>query len=49
MKFFTKTIINPYIFDNGYHNLCEIGAQYGNNTDEFLKLVPLVIDIIDPC
>jgi hypothetical protein len=49
MKFFTNRVINPYILESGYRSLCEIGAQYGNNTDEFLKLAPLVIDIIDPC
>jgi hypothetical protein len=49
MRFFTNDVIKPYILESGYRNLCEIGAQRGNNTDEFLQAASLVVSIIDPC
>jgi hypothetical protein len=49
MRFFTHTVIRSYILESGYRSLCEIGAQRGNNTDEFLEIAPLTVDIIDPC
>lgn len=49
MRFFTDEVIMPYILENGYRSICEIGSQRGDNTDQFLQAAPLVISIIDPC
>jgi hypothetical protein len=49
MRFFTNEVIKPYILESGYRNLCEIGSQRGDNTDEFLQVASVVISIIDPC
>lgn len=49
MRFFTNRLIKPYILESGYRSLCEIGTQRGDNTDEFLQVAPIVINIIDPC
>jgi hypothetical protein len=49
MRYFTKLIIKSYFLESGYRSLCEIGAQRGDNTNEYLEIPSVVVDIIDPC
>jgi hypothetical protein len=49
MKYFSDTIIKPFIIDRRYRKLCEIGASVGGNTDKLLETNPLSVTIIDPC
>ena len=49
MKRFAETVIKPYIEENGYRRLCEIGAQFGENTDQLLELGSVHVSVIDPC
>lgn len=49
MKRFAETVIKPYLEENGYRRLCEIGAQFGENTDQLLELGSVHVTVIDPC
>jgi hypothetical protein len=49
MQFFFNKIIKPYIVENKYASICEIGAGYGSNTDKLLSINSISLSIIDPC
>jgi len=49
MKRFAETVIKPFLAQNGYCRLCEIGAQFGENTDQLLELGSVHVTVIDPC
>ncbi|MBN2308531.1 MAG: class I SAM-dependent methyltransferase [Candidatus Hydrogenedentes bacterium] len=49
MKAFAEEFINPYVAERGYRRLCEIGAQYGDNTDRLIRLGSVHVTVIDPC
>jgi len=47
-RFFDK-IIKPYIIGNKYTDICEIGAERGDNTDKLLSINSVRLSVIDPC
>ena len=49
MWVFFKRILRPYILDNKYKNICEIGAAVGRSTDKLLDIGYVAVSIIDPC
>jgi len=49
MKPFLRRIIKPFILENGYKHICEIGARKGGNTDGLLKIPEINVSVIDPC
>jgi len=49
MQTFFDRIIKPYIIENKYTSICEIGAEHGGNTDKLLSINAVRLSIIDPC
>jgi hypothetical protein len=49
MKHFADKYLKPYIVENGYRNICEIGASLGENTEKILELDAITMTVIDPC
>lgn len=49
MKHFADKYLKPYIVENNYRNICEIGASLGENTEKILELDSVTMTIIDPC
>jgi hypothetical protein len=49
MKFFADAIVKPYIAENQYVDICEIGASLGENTDRVLELDAVKMTLVDPC
>lgn len=49
MKHFFKKVLRPYIVNNKYKTICEIGASWGGNTNKLLQIDQLDVSIIDPC
>lgn len=46
---FFEDIIKPFIIENKYRKICEIGAGKGANTDKLLTLSSIELHVIDPC
>jgi SAM-dependent methyltransferase len=49
MNHFADKYLKPYIVENGYRNICEIGASLGENTEKMLSLDSITMTVIDPC
>jgi hypothetical protein len=49
LKYFFDKIIKPYIIQNKYKNLCEIGSGKGDHADKLLLIGPVSLSIVDPC
>ncbi|MFH1790558.1 MAG: hypothetical protein ABH885_01040, partial [Candidatus Omnitrophota bacterium] len=49
MTYFFEKILKPYITENKYENLCEIGASKGANTNRLLQIDGVRVSVIDPC
>lgn len=49
MKSFAESVIQPFIREMRYTRLCEIGAQFGENTGRLLELGSVHVTVIDPC
>ena len=49
MKYFFNTITKPYIKQNNYKQILEIGASKGQNSECLLSLGLTNLTIIDPC
>lgn len=49
MHFFASKFIKPFICQNRYRRICEIGASTGENTGKILEMAGVSLTIIDPC
>lgn len=49
MHFFASKFIKPFINQNRYRRICEIGASTGENTGRILEIEGVSLTIIDPC
>ncbi|MBX7256853.1 MAG: class I SAM-dependent methyltransferase [Candidatus Hydrogenedentes bacterium] len=49
MHDFADFVLKPCIRQFGYVRILEIGAQYGENTDELAELPSVHVTVIDPC
>ena len=49
MFYFARSFLIPYIIQNKYRFICEIGASHGYTTDKLLEIEDLVVTVIDPC
>jgi hypothetical protein len=49
MKYFFDLVLRPFIIENRYEIICEIGAKNGDNTDKLLKIDSVDLTIIDTC
>jgi hypothetical protein len=49
MRRFAERFVIPFIVENGYKRICEIGANQGENTERLLELPGARLSIIDPC
>ena len=49
MHFFASKFIKPFIVQNRYQRICEIGASTGENTGRMLEIAGVALTIIDPC
>ncbi|MHB1619761.1 MAG: class I SAM-dependent methyltransferase [Sulfuricella sp.] len=49
MRYFAKKVVLPFLRDNRYSNICEIGALVGGNTDQLTQQGSIKITVIDPC
>lgn len=49
MHHFADFVLKPFIREFGCQNVLEIGAQYGENTQELAELPSVRITVIDPC
>ena len=49
MQYFFESIIKPYIIENQYRNILEIGSEYGGNTGLLLLIPSVRVSVVDPC
>lgn len=49
MHHFAEPVINPYIERAGYTSVCEVGAQFGDNTKRLLEQGCTHVAVVDPC
>jgi methyltransferase family protein len=49
MKRFWESVVQPYFQQMGYSRLCEVGAQFGENTAQLLAIDGVRLSVIDPC
>lgn len=49
MKYFSDSVINPYIRRAGYRRLCEVGASFGEHTARLLEVDGVSLVVVDPC
>ena len=49
MQYFFNEIISPLVIKNKYKDICEIGAEFGGNTDNLLGIDFVRVSTIDPC
>lgn len=49
MKSFADDVTKPFIQEMGYRQLCEVGAQFGENTGRMLELPGVHVTVVDPC
>ena len=49
MRFFAHSVIRPVVRHRNLNRICEIGASFGENTDELLRSSATTFVLIDPC
>ncbi|MCP4643297.1 MAG: class I SAM-dependent methyltransferase [bacterium] len=49
MKGFADSVIKPYLAEHECRTVCEVGAQFGENTVRLLQVPDVTVTVIDPC
>ncbi len=49
MQYFFELIIKPYLTQNRYQDILEIGSEFGGNTEKLLLIPSTKVWVVDPC